>query len=225
MQIRDHPRTHCKKPHQHGVKFPLRLIRRLTNKAPFPSGADQHRHAQPHPVSPPQRIPRNQKIKIRRHRQQRIHSQREIQYRRVRRHQHQALYHAAPQHLARLGILEVQVEKQRRQEAQPGAQNSLGKNSQQRRRLGIVNLRIQRQQRSSIEEKQRQAQKEKHPLEVSLPPVAEYHYHPKQLEQRPSRVSNQPNVDERTHKPSAKRILRRRRKHYNLQVSYFSCTT
>ncbi len=90
----------------------------------------------------------------------------------------------------------MQVDQQGREKAQPGEQHRLGKGVQQRRRFGVVDLGVQRQQRSAIEEKQRQAKKKEHSLEIPLPPVAENHHHPKKLQQRSGSKADQPYVDE-----------------------------
>jgi len=192
VQVSNQRRTCHKERDKHAMKFSLRLIRRYPDEARFPSRAHQHRYAKPYPVSAPQRIPGNQKVKIGRCRQKGIHAQREIQDGRVSRQKNQALNRSAMEHLPSLGIFEVQVDQERRQQAQTSAQYGFCEDRQQCGWLWIVNLRVQRKERTAIEKKQREAQEEKHALKVPLPPVAENHHHPEQLQQRSGGKSYEP---------------------------------
>src|SRR5690242_14299281 len=91
------------------------------------------------------------------------------------------------------------MKQQCRQDPQTGYDKRPGNSLEQSRRRRIVNLRVQRQQRPAIEKKQRQAQKEKHPLEIPLAAVAQNHHHPEQHQQRAGGVTDQPNVEKRGH--------------------------
>jgi hypothetical protein len=65
--------------------------------------------------------------------------------------------------------------------------------------LAIVNLRIHCQQRAAVKQKQRSAKKEKYPLEIALPPVAEDHHHPEQRQQRACRQPDQTQINDGIH--------------------------
>src|SRR5580693_3748286 len=92
--------------------------------------------------------------------------------------------------------LQMKMNQQRGQQAQPGAQQRNRRTLQKRRWHRIIDLGIQRQQRAAIKQKQRQAKKEEHALKISLPPVADDHHHPEQLQERASSKTDEPNIDE-----------------------------
>src|SRR5712692_11839586 len=111
------------------------------------------------------------------------------------------------------------------QHAQPSRNDDNRKLIDPHGRLQVMNLRIQGQQRSGVKKEKRQTQKEENALKIALPSVAENHHHPEKLQQRPERVADKPDVDQRSHEPSACRILPPTYLQRNCQVPYFSCTT
>src|SRR5712692_4209921 len=197
VQLHHQRRADGKHSRQQAVKERLRAIRRPQMKTDFPRRADQHCQRQPDSIAASQRVPRNQKIKSGRIREHWIHMQSEIKHRSVGREQHTPLKHPAPKHPARVCVFEVQMNQQRRQKAESGAEQRLGERCQQRRRRKVVDLRIQCEQRAGIKEEQGQRKKEKHALEVALPPVPKNHHHPEKLQQGSGREPDQSQINKR----------------------------
>src|SRR5437879_12253800 len=90
--------------------------------------------------------------------------------------------------------------------------------------MGMINMRVRRKNQPAIKKEQCQTQKKENALKIALAAVAENHHHPKQLQQRAKRAADKPDVDQRSHEPSACRILSPAHLQYNRHVQDFSCT-
>jgi hypothetical protein len=117
------------------------------------------------------------------------------------------------------------MQKERGQHTQSAGNDYDGKLIERRWRLVVVDLRVQRQERPAIKKEQCQTQKKENALKIALAAVAENHHHPKELQQRAKRAADKPDVDQQSHEPSARRILRPAHLQYNRHVQDFSCTT
>src|SRR4029077_16885831 len=105
------------------------------------------------------------------------------------------LWDAGANQLSNLRIFGVQVNQKGWQNPQSQTEHRPGKRLKSRRNRGVVELRVQCQQRGAEKENDRQAQKEKNALEISLTPVSKNHDHPKERQQRPRCQHDQPQID------------------------------
>jgi hypothetical protein len=90
----------------------------------------------------------------------------------------------------------VQMDQERRQQAQAGAQHCFCEDSQEGWWRCIIDLSVEREKRSTVEEKQRQAEKEEDALKIALTAIAEDYHHPEELQQCSGGVTDEPNVDQ-----------------------------
>src|SRR5579859_946581 len=170
-------------------------IRRCIYELPLPPGRNQQRDYQPRLKHPSQTIARQQEVKPTVQSQRAVELWKQRHRWKIAQRQPRSLLGPRGKQLSNLRILNMQMHQKRGKKPEAKAHHRPAEYGERRRNRAVVQLRIQRQQRSAKKEHQRQAQEEEYALEVSLPPVAEYHHDPEKWQKRSNRKNDEPQIE------------------------------